>query len=86
MFKAFLFSKNSLVFSDINATSQNQIFGNPSISALQNFRIIEQYNDKINLMADLLLEKETIYAEDIEPILGPAAQPKKEETDTTKNE
>lgn len=25
-------------------------------------------------MADLLLEKETIYAEDIERILGPAAQ------------
>jgi cell division protease FtsH len=25
-------------------------------------------------MADLLLEKETIYAEDIEPILGPSAQ------------
>jgi cell division protease FtsH len=49
-------------------------------------KIIEQYNDKINLMADLLLEKETIYAEDIEPILGPAAQPKKEETNTTKNE
>jgi hypothetical protein len=29
-------------------------------------------------MADLLLERETIYAEDIESILGPAAQPKKE--------
>ena len=49
-------------------------------------KIIEQYNDKINLMADLLLEKETIYAEDIEQILGPAAQPKKEETETTKNQ
>ena len=36
--------------------------------------IIEQNNDKINAMADLLLEKETIYAEDIEPILGPSAQ------------
>ena len=49
-------------------------------------KIIEQNNDKINQMADLLLEKETIYAEDIEPILGPSAQPKKEETDTPKNE
>ena len=28
-------------------------------------------------MADLLLEKETIYAEDIEPILGPSAQSQK---------
>ena len=36
--------------------------------------IIEKHNDKINQMADLLLEKETIYAEDIEPILGRAAQ------------
>lgn len=36
--------------------------------------IIESNNDKINAMADLLLEKETIYAEDIEPILGPSAQ------------
>ena len=49
-------------------------------------KIIEQNNDKINQMADLLLEKETIYAEDIEPILGPSAQPKKEETNTPKNE
>ena len=40
--------------------------------------IIEAENDKINAMADLLLERETIYAEDIEAILGPAAQPKKE--------
>ena len=37
-------------------------------------QIIENNNDKINAMADLLLEKETIYAEDIEPILGPSAQ------------
>ena len=36
--------------------------------------IIESNNDKINAMADLLLEKETIYAEDIEAILGPSAQ------------
>ena len=36
--------------------------------------IIEINNDKINAMADLLLEKETIYAEDIEVILGPSAQ------------
>ena len=36
--------------------------------------IIEKHNDQINQMADLLLEKETIYAEDIEPILGRAAQ------------
>ena len=40
--------------------------------------IIEANNDKINAMADLLLEKETIYAEDIETILGPSAQSKKE--------
>ena len=39
--------------------------------------IIEKNNDKINTMADLLLEKETIYAEDIEPILGPSAQSQK---------
>ena len=39
--------------------------------------IIEANNDKINAMADLLLEKETIYAEDIESILGPSAQSKK---------
>jgi cell division protease FtsH len=36
--------------------------------------IIEKNNDKINEMADLLLEKETIYAEDIEAILGESAQ------------
>ena len=36
--------------------------------------IIEANNDKINAMADLLLEKETIYAEDIVPILGESAQ------------
>ena len=35
-------------------------------------RIIEEKNGQINAMADLLLEKETIYAEDIEPILGPS--------------
>ena len=34
-------------------------------------RIVEQKNRQINEMADLLLEKETIYAEDIERILGP---------------
>ena len=39
--------------------------------------IIEQNNDKINQMADLLLDKETIYAEDIELILGPSAQSQK---------
>ena len=39
--------------------------------------IIEANNDKINAMADLLLVKETIYAEDIETILGPSAQSKK---------
>ena len=38
--------------------------------------IIEANNDKINAMADLLLEKETIYAEDIIPILGESAQAK----------
>ena len=37
-------------------------------------QIIEENNDKIQQMADLLLEKETIYAEDIEPILGKSAQ------------
>ncbi|MBO7331976.1 MAG: peptidase M41, partial [Alistipes sp.] len=37
-------------------------------------QIIEANNDKINQMADLLLDKETIYAEDIEPILGKSAQ------------
>ena len=36
--------------------------------------IIEENNDKIQQMADLLLDKETIYAEDIEPILGKSAQ------------
>ncbi|WP_295936766.1 ATP-dependent zinc metalloprotease FtsH [uncultured Alistipes sp.] len=36
--------------------------------------IIESKNVQISAMADLLLEKETIYAEDIEKILGPAAQ------------
>ena len=36
--------------------------------------VIEKNNDKINAMADLLLEKETIYAEDIETILGESAQ------------
>lgn len=40
--------------------------------------IIEANNDKINAMADMLLEKETIYTEDIETILGPSAQSKKE--------
>ncbi len=38
--------------------------------------IIEADNEKINQMADLLLEKETIYAEDIVPILGASAQTK----------
>ncbi len=40
--------------------------------------IIEANNDKINAMADMLLEKETIYTEDIETILGPSAQSKKD--------
>lgn len=44
-------------------------------------RIIEEKNDKIQAMADLLLEKETIYAEDIEQILGPAAQTLKQQQD-----
>ena len=38
--------------------------------------IIEADNEKINKMADLLLEKETIYVEDIVPILGASAQTK----------
>ena len=37
-------------------------------------QIIERHNDEINKMADVLLEKETIYAEDIELILGKSAQ------------
>ncbi len=37
-------------------------------------KLIEENNDKINQMADMLLEKETIYSEDIETILGPSAQ------------
>ena len=53
-------------------------------------QIIEENNDKINQMADLLLEKETIYAEDIEPILGKSAQTSSDENDneviTTKPE
>ena len=36
--------------------------------------IIEANNDKINAMADMLLEKETIFAEDIEAVLGKSAQ------------
>ena len=37
-------------------------------------QIIERHNDEINKMVDVLLEKETIYAEDIELILGKSAQ------------
>ena len=48
--------------------------------------IIEKNNDKINAMADLLLEKETIYAEDIEPILGPSAQSLKAKAEKTESE
>ena len=49
--------------------------------------IIEANNDKINAMADLLLEKETIYAEDIVPILGESAQTlAKAEEETTEKE
>ena len=44
-------------------------------------KIIEEKNDRIQAMADLLLEKETIYAEDIERILGPAAQTVKKQED-----
>ena len=44
--------------------------------------IIEQNNDKINQMADLLLEKETIFAEDIEPILGASAQSQQKSEET----
>ena len=36
--------------------------------------IIEANNDKINAIADMLLDKETIYSEDIESILGKSAQ------------
>jgi cell division protease FtsH len=48
--------------------------------------IIEQHNDKINQMADLLLEKETIYAEDIIPILGPAAQSQTQSNEETQSD
>jgi len=37
-------------------------------------RIVEQDNDAINRLADLLLDKETIFADDIRPILGEPAQ------------
>ena len=49
-------------------------------------KIIEQKNDRINAMADLLLEKETIYAEDIERILGPSAQSAKRAAGTKPEE
>ena len=49
-------------------------------------KIIEQKNDRINAMADLLLEKETIYAEDIERILGPSAQSAKRAAETKPEE
>ena len=48
-------------------------------------KIIEANNDKINAMADLLLEKETIYAEDIERILGKSAQSIKAEAEKKSN-
>ena len=48
--------------------------------------IIEQNNDKINQMADLLLDKETIYAEDIELILGPSAQSQKAKAEKAETE
>ena len=61
-------------------------------------RIIEEKNGQINAMADLLLEKETIYAEDIEPAKQtketdgkaargnetPAADPKPENEEETR--
>ena len=46
--------------------------------------IIERKSEQINRMADLLLEKETIYAEDIERILGPAAQVPREDDEPKK--
>ena len=48
--------------------------------------IIEQNNDKINQMADLLLEKETIYTEDIEQILGPSAQSQRAKAEKAETE
>ena len=45
---------------------------------------VERKSEQINRMADLLLEKETIYAEDIERILGPAAQVPREDDDPKK--
>ena len=48
--------------------------------------IIEQNNDKINQMADLLLEKETIYTEDIEQILGPSAQSQRTKAEKAETE
>ena len=47
--------------------------------------IIEENNDKINAMADLLLEKETIYAEDIEAILGKSAQAQAQKEEQEQN-
>ena len=44
-------------------------------------QIIESNNDKINAIADMLLEKETIYAEDLETILGKSAQILKSENE-----
>ncbi len=49
-------------------------------------QIIEQHNVEINRMADLLLEKETIFAEDIEPILGRSAQAEENEKNVNENE
>ena len=42
-------------------------------------QIVESHNEQINAMADLLMEKETIYADDIESILGRSAQSLKAE-------
>ena len=52
-------------------------------------KIVENHNEQIKAMADLLMEKETIYAEDIETILGRSAQKIKAEmskTDATTEE
>ena len=42
-------------------------------------RIIDEERENIERLAELLLQKETIFAEDIEAILGKSAQPAKEE-------
>ena len=48
-------------------------------------RIIDEERENIERLAELLLQKETIFAEDIEAILGKSAQPAKEEAPKQEN-